>query len=164
MAPAPKFLTATETARIAGRLAGHACSPRRVRHLLVTSGLGTDIQRRTHGQTRLYAVVDVALVRLALRLEREGISPWVSRVVLTYLRNDIVRAWKAASPVALAVTGLRGSLEPALKSRPGWAAAWVPLREVWHGLDAEVQKLRDGRQTVWMWREVTVHSVPRASA
>jgi hypothetical protein len=130
--------------------------------LLVTGGLGTDARRRTHGQTRLYGILDVAFVRLALRLEQEGVSPWVVRVVLTYLRNDLVRAWKASAAVALAIDGLKGSLEPALKSRPASATTWVPLREIWRGVETEIERACDARETVWMWRRVSVHAVPRA--
>jgi hypothetical protein len=158
-----QWLTVGEVARVASHLTGRSCSTRQVRHLLVTGGLGTDAKRRTHGQTRLYGSLDVAFVRLALRLERDGVSPWVARVVLTYLRNDLIRAWKASAPVALAIDGLKGSLEPALKSRPASAAVWVPLRDVWRGIDTEIERACDARDTVWMWRKVSVHAVPRAA-
>lgn len=163
MAGARQSLTVSEAARIAGQLAGQPCSPRQVRHLLVRGGLGTDTSRRTRGQTRLYNALDVALIRLALRLQAQGVSPWVVRVVLTYLRNDLVRAWKSSAAVALAINGLKGTLEPALKSPPASASAWVPLREIAKGIDAEIQRTRDARETVWMWRNVSVHAVPRAN-
>jgi hypothetical protein len=85
-------------------------------------------------------------------------------VVLTYLRDDLVRAFKSAAPVALAVTGIRGSLEPALKARPSSAIAWVPLRDVWRGLDAEIEALRVAKPTVWMWSEVPCHAVKRSTS
>lgn len=132
--------------------------------MLVTDRLGTDTARRTHGQTRLYGILDVAFVRLALRLERDGVSPWVARVVLTYLRNDLIRAWKSAAALALAIDGLKGSLEPALRSRPASATVWVPLRDIWRGIEAEIQRACRARDTVWMWRRVSVHAVPRAGA
>jgi hypothetical protein len=134
-----------------------------VRYLLIDGSLGTDVSRRTRGQTRLYSALDVAFVRLALRLHEQGVSPWVVRVVLTYQRNDLLRAWKASAPVALAIQGLKGSLEPSLKKRPAWATAWVPLREMAGGLDAEIQQVCHARETVWMWRKVSAHAVPRAS-
>ena len=84
----PKALTAIEIAQTVSRLTGTEVSVRRVRHLLVVSGLGTELQTRQHGQTRLFGVLDLALVRLAIELERQGISAWVGRVVLTYLRDD----------------------------------------------------------------------------
>jgi hypothetical protein len=132
--------------------------------LLVQGGLGTELQRRQQGQTRLFGTLDLALLRLAMELERQGISAWVSRVVLTYLRDDIVRAFKSAAPVALAVTGLRGSLEPALKARPSSVMAWVPLREVWKGLEGEIVGVRAAKPTVWMWAEVPCHAVKRSTA
>ena len=158
-----RWLTVSEVARVAGHLSGRQCSPRQVRHLLVTGGLGTDARRRVNGQTRLYGVIDVAFVRLALRVKREGVSPWVTRVVLTYLRNDIIRAWKAGAALALAIDGLKGSLEPALTSRPASATVWVPLRETWRGVEAEIERACEDRETVWMWRRVSVHTVPRSS-
>lgn len=164
MAVTPNFLTATEVASVAGRLAGRRCSARQVRSLLVGGGLGTDIKRRPNGQTRLFSVIDVAFVRLALRLHGEGVSPVVARVVLTYLRNDLVRAWKAGGGVALAVTGLHGSLQPVLKTRPAGVVAFVPLREVWHGLETEVHREAATRRTVWMWRHVAVDAIPRTTA
>ena len=72
-------MTVTEVADLTSRLAGRPCSPRQVRYLLIGGGLGTDVQRRTHGSTRLYSVIDVALMRLALRIEREGGSPSIAR-------------------------------------------------------------------------------------
>ena len=59
-------------------------------------------------------------MRLAIELDRQGVSSWVTRVVLTYLRNELVLAFKSAAPVALAISGLRGSVQPALKAQaPG---------------------------------------------
>lgn len=164
MATALKALTAEETARLVGGLAGRDCSVRKLRHLLVGCALGTELPSRRRGETRLYGVLDVALLRLALALEAEGLSPWVTRVVLTYLRDDLVRAWKAAAPLSVAVRGVRGSLEPAPKGRPRWAVAWVPLRDIWRGLDAEVERVAGARETVWMWRPIAARDVPRTTA
>jgi hypothetical protein len=163
MAGARQCLTVSEAAKVAAQLAGRPCSPRQVRHLLVGGALGTDTAQRTRGQTRLYGSLDVAFVRLALRLNAEGVSPWVARVVLTYLRNDLIRAWKSSAAVALAIRGLQGTIEPALRARPSSLSAWVPLREIAKGVEAEIQRVREGRETVWMWRKVSVNAVPRAS-
>ena len=162
--PTPRLLTVGEVAALCGRLTGEACTPRQVRYLLVGCSLGTEPERRPNGQTRLHGAIDVAMVRLALRLHAEGVSPWVARVVLTYLRNDVIRAWKAGSAVTLAVTGIQGSLQPSLKPKPAGAVACVPLREIWHGLETELQRVCNARSTVWMWRAVPVHAVPRATA
>ena len=160
----PKLLTAIESAHVLSKVTGLACTPRRVRHLLVLGGLGTELQRRQQGQTRLFGALDLAILRLALELERQGISAWVARVVLTYLRDDIVRAFKSSAPVALAVTGLRGRLDPAFKPRPSTAVAWVPLRDAWKGLEGEIAAIRDAKPTVWMWSEVPCHAVKRSTA
>ena len=161
---AVKLLTAGEAARLLSKSTGRKCSPHRVRRLLVNAGLGTEVQRRRQGQTRLFGALDLALVRLAIELERQGISAWVAKVVLTYLRDDLVRAFKSAAPVALAVTGVRGSLEPALRTRPSAATAWVPLREIWKGLESDIGAIRDAKPTVWMWAEVPCHAVRRSTA
>lgn len=161
---APKLLTAVEAAKVVSKIAGRKCTPRRVRHLLVSGGLGTELQRRQQGQTRLFGALDLAILRLALELERQGISAWVARVVLTYLRDDIVRAFKSSAPLALAVTGVKGSLEPALRAKPSAVIAWVPLREAWKGLDREIEQVREAKPTVWMWSEVPCHAVKRATA
>lgn len=102
-------------------------------------------------------------MRLAIELERQGISSWVTRVVLTYLRNDIVMAFKSAAPVALAISGLRGSVQPVLKARPPGTVAWVPLRDVWRGIDAEIGDVRAAKPTVWMWRDVPLAAVKRST-
>ena len=162
MASMPKLLTGTEVAALVGDLEACKCSARQVRYLLVSGRLGSDGQPRTRGQTRLHGVIDVALVRLAVRLTREGLSASLARVVLTYLRADVVRSWKSGAQVTLAVRGVQGSLEPTLKGRPSWAVAWVPLRDVWYGLDTHVQRASDARSTVWMWRKVPAHAVPSA--
>ncbi|MFP5379996.1 MAG: hypothetical protein ACLGHP_09670 [Vicinamibacteria bacterium] len=164
MAAPLKAITADELAATAAALSGRPCSARRVRYLLVTGGLGTELPRRRQGQTRLFGALDLALVRLALELEKQGASPWLIRVAMTYLRDDLVRAWKSAAPLALALRGIQGSLEPALKARPPWATVWVPLREIWRGLDGEVDKVCGRRDHVWMWRPVPPRDVPRSSA
>ncbi len=159
----PKLMTAVEAARAVSRLTGRKCTARRVRHLLVQSQLGTELQQRQRGQTRLFGVLDLAIMRLAIELERQGVSSWVTRVVLTYLRNDIVMAFKSAAPVALAISGLRGSVLPALKAKPPGTVAWVPLREVWKGIDAEIGHVRAASPTVWMYRDVPLAAVKRST-
>jgi hypothetical protein len=160
----PKVLLAREVAALCARLEGRACTPRQVHYLLVSGRLGTESQRRPHGQTRVYGVLDVAFVRLALRLQAEGVSPMVARVALTYLRNDLIRAWKAGAGLALAITGVHGSIQPVLKTRPAGAVAYIPLLEIWRGLETELQRAAAVRSEVWMWRRVPVNAVPRASA
>ena len=154
----------TEASTLLSKSMGRRISHQRVRRLLVNAGLGTELQRRQHGQTRLFGALDLAIVKLALELERQGISPWVGKVVLTYLRDDLVRAFKASAPVALSVSGVRGSLGPALRARPSNVAAWVPLREIWRGLDNEIAAVRDAKPTVWMWTEVPCHAVKRSTS
>ncbi|MDE3154247.1 MAG: hypothetical protein KGN76_04050 [Acidobacteriota bacterium] len=155
-----RLLSIAEVADLVSHVEQQPCSTRQVRYLLVTAGLGTDPGRRRNGQTRLYDLLDVAMVRMAVRLRQEGVSPWVIRVVLTYLRNDLIKAWRTGALVGLAISGIQGTLEPALKGRPARAIAWVPLRDIWHGLDAELRRVSETRDTLWMWREVPVKNIP----
>jgi len=148
----PRLLTADEAAALAAELSGQPCTARRVRYLLVQGRLGTDISRGRHGETRVFGVLDVALLRLVLALRAQGVSAAVSRGILTYLRDDLIRAWRAAQSMAVAVTGLKGSLEPVPHGRPKWAVAWVPLRELWRDLDSQIQRVREARPDVWMWK------------
>src|SRR5262245_4737526 len=159
-----KLLTAIEAAHVLSKLSGKNCRPQRVRRLLVDAKLGTELQPRQKGETRLFGALDLAIVRVTLELERQGISAWVAKVVLTYLRDDLVRAFKSAAPVAVAVAGVRGSLEPAFKARPSTAGAWVPLRDVWKGLEPEIAIVRSAKPTVWMWAEVPCHAVKRSTS
>jgi hypothetical protein len=164
MAVIPKVLTTSEVAALCARLEGRACTQRQVSYLLVNGGLGAETRRRAHGQTRVYGVLDVAFVRLALRLQTEGVSPMVARVTLTYLRNDLIRAWKASAALALVITGVHGSLQPVRQARPPGAVAVVPLLEIWRGLEGELQRVAAARGEVWMWRPVPVNAVPRSTA
>jgi hypothetical protein len=163
MAVIPKVLTGAEVASLCARLSGRRCSIRQVHYLLVAGGLCSDSRRRQNGQTRVYGVLDVAFVRLALRLHAEGVSPIVARVTLTYLKNDLIRAWKASASLALTVNGVQGSLQPVMKARPTAAIAHIPLLDVWRGLELEIQRVCGTRPEVWMWRHVQVDAVPRAN-
>ncbi|MGE0392837.1 MAG: hypothetical protein AB7P67_04650 [Vicinamibacterales bacterium] len=156
-----RAITLKEMTALLAAVSGRPVSDRQVRYLLIAGGVGGDTALRAHGRTRLYGSVDVALARAAVALRAEGVSPQLTRVVMTYLRDDLVRAWKAAAPVAIAVRGVQATLEPALKSPPARVSAWVPLRPIWQGLDARVQEVADARDDVWMYRRVKVGMVPR---
>lgn len=156
-----RALTLREVTRLLTDLSGLTVSERQVSYLLIRGGVGADAAYRVHGRTRLYGSLDVALARAALGLRAEGVSPQLTRVVITYLRDDLVRAWRSAAPLALAVTGVQGSLEPVAKGRPSRVSAWVPLRSLWQGLEARIQEVADSRDDVWMYRRVRVSAVPR---
>jgi hypothetical protein len=61
------------------------------------------------------------------------------------------------------ITGVHGTLQPVLKARPAAAVAYVPLLEVWRGLETELQRVCAARAEVWMWRQAPVNAVPRAT-
>ena len=54
-------------------------------------------------------------------------------------------------------------MQPGVRTTPAGAAASVPLRDIWHGLDAEIHRISGTRATVWMWRHVPVDAVPRTT-
>jgi hypothetical protein len=146
---ASDVLTGTEVAAVVSRLEGTACSVRRVRYLLSAG------ERVGHGRTRLHAAADVALVRLALRLEREGVSSWVARVVVAYLRDELIAAFESRARVALRLVGIRGAIvRDAAEERTG-NAVFVPLRPICEPLASEIRRVRVKRPTVWMWRELS---------
>jgi hypothetical protein len=147
--PSALVLTASEVATVVARLEGEACTARRVRYLL--SGLLMTETASQRGQTRLYGPVDVALMRLAVRLEAQGVSAWVVRVVLSYGGEEIRAAWRAGATVALAVRGVTGTIEPARLQTPT-AVARVLLRSVTTGNAAAIRRERRTRPMVWMWR------------
>jgi hypothetical protein len=155
----PKLLTADEAAALAGELSGQPCTARQVRYLLIRGRLGTDVSPGRHGETRVFGVLDLAFLRLALELHAQGVSPAVARTVLTYLHDDLVRAWRAAASMAVAVTGVKGSLEPVSRGRPKWAVAWVPLRDLWRDLESQIHRVREARPDIWMWRHRPVAHV-----
>ena len=148
----PKLLTAGEAAALASELTGHPCTARQVRYLLIQGRLGSDVAPGRRGETRVFGVLDLALLRLALALQAEGVSPSVARTVLTYLHDDLMRAWRSAAAMGVAVTGLKGSVEPMPRGRPKGAVAWVPLRELWRDLEAHIHRVREARPHIWMWK------------
>jgi hypothetical protein len=133
------------------RLEGEACSVRRVRYLL--SGLPATDAIQARGEVRLYGPVDVALMRLALRLEARDVSAWVVQVVLAYRADEIRAAWRTGAPAALQVRGVTGSLEMATRDTdtpPG--VVRVPLRPVFVGIASAIRHERPARPTIWRWR------------
>jgi hypothetical protein len=143
-------LTVSEIADVVGRLENRPCTTRQARYLLAGLLHGDVAPQR--GRTRLYGPIDVALMRLALRLESQGISAWVARVVLAYCGDEIRAAWASNRPVALSVRGVMGTIEPANREEMPGAVARVPLRSVLVGIDAAIRRERRARPTVWMWR------------
>jgi hypothetical protein len=146
--PSPLVLTAPEVADVVSQLEREPCSVRQVRYLL--SALRRTDPEPQRGHARLYDLDDVALMRLAVRLQTQGISAWVTRVVLAYGADEIRAAWSLGAPVALVVRGVTGFLEP-VKPEPHTpaASARVPLRAVWSGVKPA---MRSPRRTRPLWR------------
>jgi hypothetical protein len=160
---APLLLTAPEVAAVVSRLEGEPCSVRRVRYLL--SGLSATDAAPPRGEVRLWGPVDVALMRLAVRLGTQGLSPWVARVVLTYSGAEIRAAWTSGASVALAVRGVTGSIEGATPGPDAPAvAARVLLRSVFVGTVSAIRQERRARPTIWRWKARPATALAQASA
>lgn len=145
----PLTLTVGEVATLVSRLAGVSCSARRVRYLL-----GGPVQG--HGRTRFYTALDVAVVQLVLRLEQAGVSPWVGRVVIAYLGDELRAALRAGARGAVRIQGVRAELVAVNAHEQSVAAtAFVPLADIWRGVVPAVRRIRTQRPTVWMWREMS---------
>lgn len=149
--PLPLVLTAPEVAAVVTALEGTACTARRVRYLFDGQRGAAGVVR---GQTRLYGLPEVAVMRLVLRLEAQGVSGWVARVVVTYCGDAIGAAWRRGAAAALVVRGVTGTIEPVRDATARPAAACVPLPPVWRGIERAVRAARRRHPDVWRWRQV----------
>ena len=145
-------LTVSEVARVLARLEHRKVSIGQVRSVLVLDTHGRALAPRQHGQTRLYSSIDVALVRLVLRLRAEGVSPTIARVLVAGLRDTLAKHWTHNDPMAFAVIGLRGFVMYATAARPALAVAWVPLRSVWADVAEAAMVVREREPEVWQWK------------
>jgi hypothetical protein len=143
--PLATFLTAPDVAAAVVRLEREPCTARRVRHLLSGVVISDRAPRRGR-RTRGFSAVDVALMRLAVRLEAQGVSAWVVRVVLAYCGDEIRAAWRRRTAVALVVRGVTGTIEGVTPEADAPAAmARVPLRSVLRGIGPAMRRTRRAR-------------------
>lgn len=145
-------VTVAEAAAILAELEGRPVSVAQVRSVLVLDTRGRALAPRVHGQTRVYTAVDLALVRLTFRLRGAGVSPTVARVMVANARDVLAGHWQHDDPMALAVVGLRGLVVYAASRRPDGAVAWVPLRDVWRGIEAAMRARRAVEPQMWQWK------------
>jgi hypothetical protein len=150
-------LTTVELAKVVSALE-QPCSARRVRYALSAGGTN----RQGRGRTRLHAADDVALMRVALRLEAAGVSAWVARVVLAYLQDSLIAAIRSRRPKALHVFGVRGSIRPASEPAPPGTIV-VPLRSVMHGVLEKMRQTRRDTPTIWAWQQLSPAAAWRVS-
>jgi hypothetical protein len=122
---------------------------RRVRYALNAGRM----EQSRRGHTQLYGPEDVALIRLALRLELRGCSAWVARVVIAYLREALTDAFSRSQMGALHVQGMRAALRP-IGADAAAGTIVQPLSEAWSGVVTAMKELRRQQPTVWMWREL----------
>jgi DNA-binding transcriptional MerR regulator len=143
-------LTLAEAALLLSRLEKQIVSLDQVRAVLLLDTRRRVVSPLRHGETRLYTSDDVAAVRLVLRLRASGVSPTVARVVVACFRDELSQSWRQS--LALAVSGLRGELLPIHAERPKGTVAWVPLREIWAGIEEAIRGVRKAQPEVWQWK------------
>jgi hypothetical protein len=109
-----------------------AVTPRQLRYL--EEGGVLRPLRTSAGDGRLYAAVEVAMVRLWLQIQGVGTVPdYAARTALAYLGEQIRRELERRSTDAvLVMRGLRGQLLPLSKAKTlrSDASCWIPLEQV----------------------------------
>src|SRR5579859_979896 len=153
-----KCVTATELATLVSDLGSVKCEPWHVRRYLL------DLKPPANGafgRTRLYTADDLCLVRLAVRLEREGLSAWVVRAVLANHAGEIVRAWRSGTASVLAVHGVRGKLIAETDStRVPTGTTVVPLQPIRRDVSTAIARIRRHNPTIQLFnRRLSVRDV-----
>lgn len=154
-------LTAKELASVVSRLESTRVAPWHVGRYLADLKPAVD---EGFGRTRLYTVDDVCLVRLAVRLEREGVSAWVVRAVIANHVDGLTRAWRGDGSPALVLHGVRGAVVDGahLHDLPTGRIA-VRLRDIRHGIEPHIARVRRDQPTVPLFnRRLPVQDVLRA--
>jgi hypothetical protein len=154
-------VTAGEMAQLLSRIESTVCRRWHVRRCL------TDLIPSTNerGRTRVYSIFETCLVRLAIQLEREGVSAWAVRAVLANHADSLRRAWADDAPLALAVRGVRGWLVPdAERASQPIGTITVSLPAVRHGLLQAMRRIRRANPTIPLFnRRVSVQEALRLS-
>lgn len=144
-------VTLNEAARILSKLEHRRVTPAQIRAILVRGTTGRALEPRRIGQTRVYSAVDLAMVRLNLRLRAQGVSPLVARVIVANLSSEMIEHLIHGDPMALNIIGMRGiPAHPNSKELAG--VAWVDLRDVWRGVEREIEATRRAQPDVWCWK------------
>jgi DNA-binding transcriptional MerR regulator len=149
----PDGVTLREAAQLLSTLERRPVSPAQVRSILVLDTTGHALAPRQHGDVRLYSAVDVAFVRLTLRLRAEGVSPTVARTIVSCLGPMLAEHLTHNHPMALAVVGLRGLLLYAPAGRPDAVVAWVTLQDVWRGIEDRIRVVRQRAPELRRWNQ-----------
>jgi hypothetical protein len=145
----PILLTAPEVARVISRLEPRSpMTEYQVRYLASQRCVRPSAHEPTaSGDSALYAPVDVALIRLILRLVGEGAPYWMARAAVAQCAPELRAVLATSRAGVCVVNGPVGSVNP--NERPTSAVAWqVPLAEVRRGLHAAILGERR-RQPLW---------------
>jgi len=151
-------LTAPELAQLISDLESTTCEPWHIRRYLIDVKPPID---GAFGRTRLYTADDLCLVRLAVRLEREGLSAWVVRAVLANHADEIVRAWRSGTASVLAVHGVRGKvIAEADSTRVPTGTTVVPLQPIRRDVSTAIARIRRHNPTIQLFnRRLSVRDV-----
>jgi hypothetical protein len=106
-----------------------------------------------HAVSRLYGVVDVALLRMWLRLSAE-VGPMAARFTLAYEGGAIRDALQRSRPLVLVVRGKRAELVTVRAAGDiEDAAAAVSLLDVLAGVEDAIRAVRENEPYVWAGRD-----------
>ncbi len=150
MTKASIVLTAPEVARVVSRLEPRMrITDYQVRYLATLRCVTPSAHEpTTSGDSALYTPVDVALIRLILRLVAEGAPYWMARAAVAQCAGRLRVQLASGHATTFVVDGPVGSLDGDTSAHAR-AMTWaVPLSDVRRGLMAALRGERQ-RQPVW---------------
>jgi hypothetical protein len=103
------------------------------------------------GGSRLYNVVDLALLRLWLRLSSE-VGPVAARFTLAYVGRSVRVAIERRRPLVLVVQGKRAELIAARDASSTHAVAQVPVLGLLDGVEDAMRAVREESPELWAGR------------
>lgn len=146
---APILLTAPEVARVVSTLEPRMrITEYQVRYLASQRCVVPSAHEpTTSGDSALYTPVDVALIRLILRLVSEGAPYWMARAAVAQCAGTLRGTLMSVRSGVFVVNGPVGVVNP--DEQPTSAVAWaVQLADVRRGLVAAIRDERK-RQPLW---------------
>lgn len=103
------------------------------------------------GGSRLYGAVDLALLRLWLRLASE-VGPVAARFTLAYIGRSVRTAIERRRPLVLVVQGKRAGLLAARDASRITAVAKVPVLTLLEGVEDAIRAVREESPELWAGR------------
>lgn len=114
------------------------------------------------GDTRLYSLTDVALLRVFLRLIRGVGARWIAKACLLSKESELRDAIASGSDLMLVLEGARPSLVTRSKV-PMTATCTVALADVRSGLVTAARQIRRTHPEIWTgWKHVDAREVVEA--